>query len=115
MSNRDSNRLAKVWDILAECAKNGDTMHYREVSARVSSTGNWGQFINEDLGAIGEKCNELNIPHLNSLVVNQEGKCGDGIDGGVYTPKCHPHMEAGIIFTYPGIFRENPFLQEQRQ
>jgi tetratricopeptide (TPR) repeat protein len=115
MQNRDSSRLSKVWDILVDCAQKGNTITNRDISSRVSSTGTWGLFIAADLGNIGRKCNEMGIPCLNALVVNQDGKCGEGIYDGDYTPKCPPQLEQGIIFTYPGIFKmvKNPYSQDE--
>ena len=108
----ENKRLFEEWHILVECANKEKTITYEDISSRVSSTGNRGQFINKDLGMIRETCRKMKLPCLNTLVVlKSDGECGDSVFGQVDNHKHTPDEERKIIFKYPGIFNhmKNPF------
>ena len=112
MNNETRERLRKIWDILVDCAKNRSTITYEKISIGVSSTNKRGQFINNDLGIIREKCKEMRFPYLNTLVVHKNGgECGDGVFNQTHNYECTPDEERKIIFENPNVFIQvnNPF------
>ena len=108
----EKKRLFEEWHILVECANKEKTITYEDISSRVSSTGNRGQFINADLGIIREMCINMKLPCLNTLVVlKSNGECGDGVFGQAYNHGHTPEEERKSIFDNPDVFNreKNPF------
>jgi len=105
-------RLFEEWRILVECANKREKITYEDISSRVSSTGNRGQFINTDLGIIREMCRKMNLPRLNTLVVRKsDGECGDSVFGQVHNHELTPDEERKFVFDNPDVFNreKNPF------
>jgi hypothetical protein len=113
-----NKNLEMMWNILSDCASHGKTITYGQLYTKI--TGEKWNFRKATnmypmLGEVGKKCNELQIPCLNSLAVNKQGDWGEGIGkkGDKWHPQVPPIMEVSNIFLYKGIWKfiPNPFKQ----
>jgi hypothetical protein len=115
--------LGKAWEILVKAAHAKKTITYSELGDQIGVGAPKGQpgagrGVGIVLGEIGKKCNERNVPCLNSLCVNKDtGRSGSGIGdpntsgGQEHVPILPEDIERGVIWTWSGIYDAipNPF------
>ena len=68
-----AQRASQIWSVLAWAARNSQTITYSELA---QLTGLPRNGMGNELELIARYCEEKRFPFLNTIVVNQDGKCG---------------------------------------